>query len=1437
MALKIYKAKYAKKESRLTGLELPYKMFLSPIAEPIHSSTDFKRLKGSFCFIDNQYIFEKNGSFIRKPWESELLFRDLEGNTTTPRFKVVSYTDPQKGEDEFVEFLPAPVHREELHHLTMTPQFDRDVLSNYFKLSALGGTAYLKYRNDEPLKYSTVAWEQDVKLARDNYVSITFRAVDVFTGLKLLVSIVSERRYKYGVSFLEKRYFVTYAENEKVYDQNLVISTLPFKKITPKNSGVYFKSFQEPPVQSGTEENKDVFIVAKPYTQSFNEDAVIPFEYDGIDKAGKKHTFKLKMAFIPAETYELIAGEYYWNPKDLTAYLTAGEPISFERIGYLNPKYEESKCPDSECKYPYTYRLTKSFDKRRLSLKTSLEVFKKYALKNDSCYQAILEGNLTYAKIDKLKENKVIDINSSAATFKTKSIFLFSELGDKIDASDLNDSYRQDFPLRPLMLEANILVSQIDQIEGSHTYRKVNYYNRYLESRFELDEYHANNQKKLLFTLTKRNSKNDGYQKDPINGFFTNNYKSAGALVNPGITISHVSILDQGITYNDLHNEGLAKKPIPSVNVIDQTFPSLSLFGSQDAEIMGIPLLDIIGEVMPVMDIPVFNYLEKAQDSIKKLGAGYEVLKDRIESYEEDLERAKDDLQSKEYLFKQQSSTLGKQWLESVLEQFDTLESYTYQLELFQDSSSSIKDYVSSTLEPINKKLYTKYKGIIGNRNAFEQKIKKIIKITNVATQEGRRDFDVNVRNLIGPVVAHIEKFPTNHFKELVKIYCISQVVLKNKKLDFSDKIFAISQYPEANKQLNEYRKSLQEAFQEANSWSTEFLKNEKNKLEKQTKEVIEALKDDLKNGSKTTLNPILQQLTLLPFFRDNEILDLDNVENTLASAIKLTRTYQNYNKVYQTLKEEPYTELCKELGILENAPNLKQIEQELIANLKNCLQNQQITVSIESQAFQELEEAYTGLWIELDKKVVAGERWIKEYSDRVKVFKSQLNLVYGNYTKQVKKIDQEYQKAKNALDKAKASVQEWEEKVNYYAQDQLSLLSEEIKVKRKEILSLKEIDPKYYEKLDVLQKHLNKLNAVKRKINEISHQKFNYKHSTKNFRKASLGGVIEFIPADTELTIDVNYEVELNIDEFDRPPSISKQDYYTRSTLTDFKLGLLNLIAIDFERVSFVTGSTVKDDFTVNIRDVQFAGPLSFVQAFQEYLNSLSDNLVFEVTTSFAKVGYSFAIPDFTAGYFNFFNFNLSAQMLLPFDPKKSLQIAFGFGSEESKFGITVAGLFGGQGYFNIIAEPKRGIVGMVLVLEFGAIFYLDLYVAKGTVYLVGGIFIKRYLGEIELRGYILCVGRFNVLGLFSASVSFYLGLHGDGNILDGQCVMTLSMRFSKFFKVSVRCRMKKRIKGGKKQSSAPRISSNTNTINLLEVEAQQLRVEASKTYFGSYI
>ena len=1404
----------------ITRFAVPYKMFLSPIAQSYKGISIDERFLGEYIFEQgNEQCVEYDGEgvLITRPWENQLFLKDLLDQKLDPRFKVVHYLPQAVNGIDAVELLPAPIHRQDLHHLTMRPEYDRDVLSKFFKVSSLGSTTYLKYRNDDPLDFTTVAWEQEIKNGRDNYVSVTFRAIDVFTGIKLLVSILAERKYDHGISYLKKRYFVSYAEKEKIYSDPVTVSSIPFVKITPQTNGAYVRlvkldasdAYLVSTEMLNEDSLVDLYVIKAPYEEFICDDQV-EFKYQGEDKAGKIHEFNLKMILIPAENYQIESGIYKYEEEEYPKSTT--KVVNLNHIGLLNPKLLQKngdlEIPGTEkekAQGDYSFSLVKLFNKENeTNLQTTIGQVQNFITDRPECFKMVLETELTFAKLDKLQKSdpttgtSAIDKSSAAATFETKDLLLLSNLNLK----ETEDGYLEDTPLAPYMQEASVVISQINQIEGQSKFRQVQFADDYGKSEKELDEPYEYNQAKLLFKLRK-----------PEHGFFSNHYKNAGGMVNPGIPITHISVLDQGITYNDKHNLTGGPKAVDfpedeanatrSHPVITRA-ASLSIFGAE-AEILGISLLDIVEEIFPVEELPVFTSIKQAEDSINKLGQidAIDELKNKAEKWRVDhgdllnkVERLKGDITDKELELKKAVKSKVKIWFDNLTDQEAALRFFRYQRSFVQEQH--FKDYVETALKPIKEKLDQEI-------NAVAAKISLDLNLTanleKILVDTPRSaEVQVIIEN-IAIAFNESEKLsqPFAAFSEFTKVFCLEKTL--------SGTVPEWSQVTNALKQLNldgsrefvKYQNALLAGLDQANLMAVAHLAQQEQFLKASINQALDKIPD-----------PVVLSVHVV------ESKGHEYIKNVIFPLVRITRIYEQYRNIFVNLKSEYYQVLALELPIEGYTSGLDEVEQLLLEQL-----NQEIE-KIKIEQDDKLKDKFDELKAKLQQHIaeVDGEyeHSLSEYNTLVIRVQQEINELQNLYLQPWQLLEEDYDRIKTQLLNLKDDLRSTEQAVKNFAKGKVGWLKAEVEKEKVALLSQLKASPMYEE----IKKRIQGLEQLAQKLQEASKQTLNYKYSTKNFRKATLGGVIDFIPRATELNVDVNYTLHLDIDEFDKPPQITKQTFHTKSTITDFKLGLLKLIEIDFEAITFITGSEIKDDFKVKVRDVGFAGPLNFVKAFEKYLKNLDNNIAFDLSAIDVRVGYSIAIPDFPAGYFNFFNLSLSALMILPFDSNKSLQMQFGIGSPEKKFGITVAGVFGGQGYFNLIAEPKQGIVGMILVLEFGAIFNLNIGIAWGTAYLVGGIYIKKYHGNFELRGYVLCVGRFNVLGIFSASMSFYLGLHGNGDQLTGVCVVRVTKRLGRFFKLTVKCKMEKTFKGGEQNNGQELdgIAKSNSTLSVSETK-----------------
>jgi hypothetical protein len=1402
--------RYLPNDVPLTTFEIPYKMLLSPIALPDETVEKKRtRLQGDYIFLKNNapqihHIDKgkKNGQIeIISPWQNTLVFKDLHQNISPPRFKIVKYFGQECGIDDETELLPAPIQRYDLNGLTMLPEYDRDVISDYFMISARGGTTSLKYKHDDPTaKHALAAWDQIIKDGRDNFTRVTYRAVDVFTGLKLLVSIVAPRDFKAGVSYLPKLYHVAYAEKEKNYDAQETKSKLPFVKIIPQTDGAYFTPLDIPSTGGKS------YHVAKPKVAPFGaagpeSDKLLDFEYIGIDKNGVEHKFTSKIIFIPAEQYRITSDELYVYSIDVPPY-TKGSTVKLEHIGLLDPYCNKDYAgppppPDPKClKKPndYKFEMIKTFSSSPAKvgeLGSLIDKINEHINAHSDVYENIIRADVTYAKINKLKEGNLPKISKSStnATFKTEAILLNAEqnLLLKAPVGEPIDYYLSYFPLVPALAKAKVTISQVDQIRGKNEYYWVSYYDKYRNSQDELEDYDGNNLNNayIFFKL-----------ETPIDNFFTGNYKSAGAMVNPGIKISHVSALDNSISFNETHNDKAIiltdVHGISKVNTLP-AIPAVSIFKELNAEILGISMLDILQEFMPVGDIPVLEFAKEMEQTIARITqlaqeykdladdwiAKYDAAVADIKEFAEKIKNAKDTLESL-------AKNGVREWLDTYIEQSNFYYFIADQKQALEEHAEHYKQYSKECLKVILTKL------INIDKNASDKMFMAINTfISNPDT--------IALTNFLIVVYEHSDKYSERHVKEMLKAYYSDYFIHSTTLNDeTANAINTASSFArEIDERYLSYYNAAVQGMQESLAFSKSLLDAKFATLKQQKEDAI------------THIPAIIEEAIATFGIKANQI------DETIGMIYRLSKVYENYKRLYTDLQGENYERFLIDLGLVDDTlisalrNNTLIIEQKLISSLKSTIDGIKTPENISIDVITAFESVKAELEEIAKVEIAKVSDALRNFEQKVPL-KSILSMI-GTYTALARAYYAEYDKVRALLLFYEKEIKNPEKTVRDFLNNQLQELFKTLKTKSDEMIAAFKKEGKSSPAYIKAAAEVSRIESFVKKIQELSKQKLEYTMYTKKFRKASLGGVIEFIPEPgiTDLKVYVKYEIEFAITAINKPPAITKQTWITDTTLRAFKIGLLQLLYIDFEKVSFVTGSDVKDDFTVRIKNVEFGGFLAFFQAFQEYLKSISDNLVFDIDANGAKIGYGVTIPDFPAGYFNFFNLNLSGMLVLPFQPEKSMQMHFGIGNELNKFGLTVMVIFGGQGYFKIIAEPKRGIVGMEVVLEFGAIFNLDLTFVKGTAYMVGGIYIRQYDGQFDLRAYILCVGRLRVLGLFSASLSFYMALEGTSEVLEGVCRVRASHKFGPFFEISVECEMRKTLKGARTnkdtQASAP--------------------------------
>ncbi len=252
--------------------------------------------------------------------------------------------------------------------------------------------------------------------------------------------------------------------------------------------------------------------------------------------------------------------------------------------------------------------------------------------------------------------------------------------------------------------------------------------------------------------------------------------------------------------------------------------------------------------------------------------------------------------------------------------------------------------------------------------------------------------------------------------------------------------------------------------------------------------------------------------------------------------------------------------------------------------------------------------------------------------------------------------------------------------------------------------------------------------------------------------------------------------------------------------------VGSINyFIRVTFKNINFAAETGKKTDVNVDMGEIKFGGPLSFVNILADLipLDGFSDPPYLDVDSSGVVAGYSLAIPGIGVGVFSLQNISFGAELRLPF-LGAPLSMRFAFCERESPFLLSVS-MFGGGGFVALEVNPS-GLQLVEASLEFGGNFAFDIGVASGGIYIMAGIYFKLESSEVELSGYVRMGGSLSVLGLITISLELYLGLtyKSAGNQVWGQAKVSVSIEIL-FFSFSVSFTVERQFAGSSSGAALP--------------------------------
>jgi hypothetical protein len=248
------------------------------------------------------------------------------------------------------------------------------------------------------------------------------------------------------------------------------------------------------------------------------------------------------------------------------------------------------------------------------------------------------------------------------------------------------------------------------------------------------------------------------------------------------------------------------------------------------------------------------------------------------------------------------------------------------------------------------------------------------------------------------------------------------------------------------------------------------------------------------------------------------------------------------------------------------------------------------------------------------------------------------------------------------------------------------------------------------------------------------------------------------------------------------------------RGELRDFTMSFLGVVKVRMGLLRFITLPGRKPDVTAEGFDVQFMGPLQFINTLRDIFpaDGFSDPPAIQVTPEGISAGYSLGLPSVGVGMFALQNLSLSASLSVPFIGKPA-GVRFSVSERHNPFLVTVT-LFGGGGFFSL-AVSASGVDEIEAAIEFGGNISLNLGVASGGVHIMAGVYFGLTGKIATLTGYLRCGGYLSVLGLISISIEFYLAFTysdtaGGGSEVWGQASVAVSVKvvcFSKSVTLSI--------------------------------------------------
>ncbi|MFE5894740.1 hypothetical protein ACFQ6E_38185 [Streptomyces sp. NPDC056462] len=250
-----------------------------------------------------------------------------------------------------------------------------------------------------------------------------------------------------------------------------------------------------------------------------------------------------------------------------------------------------------------------------------------------------------------------------------------------------------------------------------------------------------------------------------------------------------------------------------------------------------------------------------------------------------------------------------------------------------------------------------------------------------------------------------------------------------------------------------------------------------------------------------------------------------------------------------------------------------------------------------------------------------------------------------------------------------------------------------------------------------------------------------------------------------------------------------------------------LNLIEVDFSKLSLTLQSGQDTKVDPDIADMRFNGVLSFVQRLRDAISgpggAVSGNgdsrwrMIRAASLEYIEAGVSYTLPDVPLGVLTLKNIRFGASLQVPYffvpGNRRALVLNFSFASRQDPFLIAVY-VWGGGGYATISLKWPT-IHLLEIGFEFGFHIELGGGAVSGSIEAMVGIYFQLESAQsgghsVELTAYLRARGKLELFKIVSVSLELYLGLTyrsvpGRSGQLIGQARVSLTVSVL-FFSVS---------------------------------------------------